>query len=97
MTLSNEDLYSCRYPTEKQTELACEHEAVNNRLKTYIEDITTLEINTVEVMENTTDVLIRQLKAVNKKIGVDWDKIKEYKPNSIYQDGDVYAYHMQAS
>ena len=61
MTLSNEDLYSCRYPTEKQTELACEHEAVNNRLKTYIEDITTLEINTVEVMENTTDVLIRQL------------------------------------
>lgn len=42
-------------------------------------------------MENTTDVLIRQLKAVNKKIGVDWDKIKEYKPNSIYQDGDVYA------
>lgn len=91
MTLSNEDLYSCRYPTEKQTELACEHEAVNNRLKTYIEDITTLEINTVELMENTTDVLIRQLKAVNKKIGVDWDKIKEYKPNSIYQDGDVYA------
>ena len=89
--LENEDLYSCRYPTEKQTELACEHEAVNNRLKTYIEDITTLEINTVEAMENTTDVLIRQLKAVNKKIGVDWDKIKEYKPNSIYQDGDVYA------
>ena len=89
--LENEDLYSCRYPTEKQTELACEHEAVNNRLKTYIEDITTLEINTVEAMENTADVLIRQLKAVNKKIGVDWDKIKEYKPNSIYQDGDVYA------
>ena len=58
--LENEDLYSCRYPTEKQTELACEHEAVNNRLKTYIEDITTLEINTVEAMENTTDVLIRQ-------------------------------------
>ena len=51
--LENEDLYSCRYPTEKQTELACEHEAVNNRLKTYIEDITTLEINTVEAMENT--------------------------------------------
>ena len=89
--LENEDLYSCRYPTEKQTELACEHEAVNNRLKTYIEDITTLEINTVEAMENTADVLIRQLKAVNKKIGVDWDKVKEYKPNSIYQDGDVYA------
>ena len=89
--LENEDLYSCRYPTEKQTELACEHEAVNNRLKTYIEDITTLEINTVEAMENTADVLIRQLKAVNKKIGVDWDKIKEYKPNSIYQDGDIYA------
>lgn len=44
-------------------------------------------------MENTTDVLIRQLKAVNKKIGVDWDKIKEYKPNSIYQDGT----YMQAS
>ena len=42
-------------------------------------------------MENTADVLIRQLKAVNKKIGVDWDKVKEYKPNSIYQDGDVYA------
>ncbi len=67
------------------------HEQLDMELLQLISDIETQESNTVKALENSTELLIKNLQTCIAKIGTNWTDINHYESNSFYTDPDAYT------
>ena len=67
------------------------HEQLDQELLRLISDIEMQESNTVKMLENSTELLIKNLQTCIAKIGTNWTDINHYESNSFYTDPDAYT------
>lgn len=83
------DLISFAYPDSGAVESS--HDEISTSVVNLVSGISEQESSTQQAIENSSGVLISQLKACISKLDTNWTDIKSYQSNSFYSDSDVYA------